>query len=99
MKWPVLCGHRAAGLWWVRVFGWGVSCKDVRRRPLLFSERVLGHGLQIGRWRLGWLSRGDALPSQADERLRAYWSAVLSAAARPAAGTPPKAPGDTSTSR
>lgn len=25
--------------WWVRLFGWGISYKDLRRHPLIFSER------------------------------------------------------------
>ncbi len=36
---------------WFRVFGWGLAWKDTRKHSLLFSERELGHGLQVWHWR------------------------------------------------
>jgi hypothetical protein len=45
------------GLWWVRVFGYGVHAKDILRNRLLFSEREgLVHRLQIGNWSFRFLS-------------------------------------------
>lgn len=55
VKFPFLCGHHKNGLWWFRVNGWGVRWKDIRSHQLLFSERVLGHGLRIGNWHFEWL--------------------------------------------
>jgi hypothetical protein len=53
---PLSC-HRAAGLWWFRVFGYGLHAKDVRRHPLLFSERRgLTRALRLGPWRVGALT-------------------------------------------
>lgn len=50
MKYPVLCGYRTRGFWWVRVFGYGICWKRISEHPLLFSERVLGRGMKVGNW-------------------------------------------------
>lgn len=53
------------GGFWLRVFGWGFSIKDTTKVRLLFSERELGHGLQIGKYRvrglkpIEWLVKKD----------------------------------------
>jgi hypothetical protein len=52
----VFCFHRRPGFCWFRLLGWGLRWKDVTRNPLLFSERVLGHGLRLGRWHVAFLS-------------------------------------------
>ena len=56
MKFPVFCYHRCKGLWWFRVFGYGLHYKNVRLHPPLFSER---HGfrrkLKLGRFYFGGL--------------------------------------------
>ena len=33
------CGARGDGIWWFRLFGWGIWAADVRSHPPLFSER------------------------------------------------------------
>lgn len=43
------CPDLRAG--WVRLFGYGLAVRDLRRSPLLFSER---NGYAIG-LRVGWL--------------------------------------------
>jgi hypothetical protein len=45
--------YREPGFYWFRVFGWGLTWKRTDMHRLLFSERVLGHGWQVGRWRIG----------------------------------------------
>jgi hypothetical protein len=47
MRFPVVCGYRTHGLWWFRLFGWGVCWKRVAEHPLLFSERVLHRGWTV----------------------------------------------------
>jgi hypothetical protein len=41
------------GFWWVSIFGWVLSGKDLRNNPLLFSERY-GYTkfIKIGNWAL-----------------------------------------------
>ena len=48
--------YKTKGMWWFRIFGYGLHCKDVKIYPLLFSERE-GHKkyLKIGRWIIKWL--------------------------------------------
>jgi len=59
--------YREPGLWWVRVFGFGVAGKDTRRHPLLFSER---HGytrtVRLGAWLFKWLGRIRIMPVNMD---------------------------------
>lgn len=46
------------GLWTVRVFGVGLKFKDIRKRPLIFSERYgYQRGVQVGPYRLAYLKR------------------------------------------
>jgi hypothetical protein len=56
VKNQLFCGTSQKGQWWFRVFGVGVSWKDIRIHPLLFSERY-GHrkGLRIGSWMFHFL--------------------------------------------
>ncbi len=42
---------------WVRIFGYGLKIKNTNLHPLLFSERTLNHGLQIGIYRIGFLPK------------------------------------------
>jgi hypothetical protein len=35
----IFCGHVGYGILWFRVFGKGIKVKDLRKRPLVFSER------------------------------------------------------------
>jgi hypothetical protein len=42
---------RQKGIWWFRVFGVGLSWKDIRLHPLVFSERNgYRKGLRLGWW-------------------------------------------------
>ena len=34
-----MCGYRGRGLGWFRIFGYGLSWKDTRVSPPLFSQR------------------------------------------------------------
>jgi hypothetical protein len=54
-----ICGFSQKGIGWFRVFGIGISWKDTRIHPLMFSERY-GYckGLRIGWWMLHFLKRG-----------------------------------------
>jgi hypothetical protein len=46
-----------AGLIWVRLFGKGLHVKDVRRHPLLFSQRTTWLPLlALGSWQVRWLA-------------------------------------------
>ena len=47
------CARRKPGLWFFRVLGFGLHCKDLTRHPLLFFERDGRRwGLRLGRWRI-----------------------------------------------
>jgi hypothetical protein len=43
-------GYRMPGLWWFRIFGYGLHFHDHRLHPPLFSE---SHGLGRKRFRIG----------------------------------------------
>lgn len=48
--------HNRSG--WFRIFGVGLKWKDTTVHALLFSERNgYSKGLQIGKWRIGFLKR------------------------------------------
>jgi hypothetical protein len=48
---PLFCGMSQKGQWWFRVFGVGLSWKDIRIHKLTFSERNgYRKGLRIGSW-------------------------------------------------
>ena len=51
------CGYYVRGLWWFRIFGYGLRWKRISMHPLLFSERELSHGLKFGNWHLAFLKR------------------------------------------
>lgn len=56
----MVSGRKINGLWWFRVFGYGIHWKDTRKHPPLASERLgLRNGLQIGYWRFRLLKRED----------------------------------------
>ena len=44
--------------WWIRIFGYGIVCKDLRHHKLLFSERN-GYAKQItiGNWHFKYLTK------------------------------------------
>lgn len=49
MKW--ICGYKKKGLFWFRIFGYGLQGKDTHTHALLFSERYgYRKGFYIGRW-------------------------------------------------
>jgi hypothetical protein len=49
-------GEKVPGLFWFRVFGYGIHGKDVRKHTLLYSERSGSTcRLQIGQWSFRWL--------------------------------------------
>jgi hypothetical protein len=56
MRW--IEGRRVSGLFWIRVFGRGFHVKDVRRHPLLFSERNgYCRRVQVGNWSIKALKK------------------------------------------
>lgn len=67
----MITGHREAGLWWIRIFGAGISWKNIRTHPLLFSERIgRRQGLRLGTWQFHWLSREDL---KIGEKMTKHW--------------------------
>lgn len=47
----IFCGMSQKGQWWFRVLGVGLSWKDTRIHPLMFSERNgYRKGLRVGSW-------------------------------------------------
>lgn len=54
-----LAGYREPGLWWFRVWGYGLAWKDIYSHPLLFSQRRRRWTrLLVGRWCFQLLRRG-----------------------------------------
>ena len=54
-----LYGHRSKGMWWFRLFGYGIHAKDLRTHDLMFSERNgYRKRLTLGNWSLRFLVRG-----------------------------------------
>ena len=50
------CYYRERGLWWFRIYGYGLHYKNVRLHPPLFSERTgLRKKLKIGKHWFGLL--------------------------------------------
>ena len=45
------------GRGWFRLFGRGYMWKDTTKYDLLFTERVLHYGTQIGKWRIRYLPK------------------------------------------
>jgi len=53
---PIFCGMVQKGQWWFRVLGVGLSWKDARIHPLMFSERNgYRKGLRLGAWQFHFL--------------------------------------------
>ena len=51
-----VCGYRCKGLWWFRVYGYGIHYKNTRYHRPLFSERNgLRKKLKLGRYWFGAL--------------------------------------------
>lgn len=43
---------------WIRVFGYGISVRDVTKHSLLFSERYgYTRYMMVGKWVVRWLPR------------------------------------------
>jgi len=52
----MICGMHKKGIWWFRILGVGLSGKDTRLHPLLFSERNgYQKGLRLGNWMFHFL--------------------------------------------
>lgn len=49
--------YRVQGLWWFRVMGYGLHCKDIRYHPLIFSQRDGRdkNAVTVKHWRIGLL--------------------------------------------
>lgn len=61
MNKPIICGYLDGDTFWFRIFGYGIHIKDLRKNPMLFSERNnLEKYLHIGHWSIkllkGWHS-------------------------------------------
>jgi hypothetical protein len=66
----VLTRYKTKGLWWFRIFGYGLCCKDITIYPLLFSERTGRRKfLRIGRWIIKWLKNDGIMPYSTAEFL------------------------------
>ena len=49
--------HIEKGFGWIRIFGIGITWKDITKYRLLFCERNgFRKRLQIGKWTISWLS-------------------------------------------
>jgi hypothetical protein len=49
---------KSRGVWWFRLLGRGVSVKDTKAYPLLFSERNgFVKRIQIGKWSIKYLPK------------------------------------------
>jgi hypothetical protein len=65
---PYVAGHRTRGLWWFRVFGYGLHWKNNRLHPPLFSERNgYDHRFAVGSWRFTVLRRTRMCVTGMDE--------------------------------
>lgn len=54
-----LYGHNSKGMWWFRLFGYGIHAKDTNLHGLMFSERNgYRKRLVLGNWSLRFLVRG-----------------------------------------
>ena len=52
----IVYGYKEKGLWWFRIFGYGIKAKNTRTHMLLFSERHgYSCGMCIGHWYFGFL--------------------------------------------
>jgi len=49
--------YRTKGLWWFRIFGYGISWKSLKYHNMLFSERYGLRGWKMGRWIFHFLRR------------------------------------------
>jgi len=45
-----IIGYSEKGLWWFRIFGYGLHWKRISEHNLLFSERNGYRGLKINNW-------------------------------------------------
>lgn len=51
------CSAKADGIFWFRVFGFGLVIKDTRKHRPYFSERNgLVYWMKLGNWRVRWLT-------------------------------------------
>lgn len=56
----LFCGYKYDGGFWFRVFGYGLAGKDIRKHPLLFSERYgYTKGIKIGNFFFHILQRNE----------------------------------------
>jgi len=54
MKW--FCGYRGQGIWWFRIFGYGIKAKNTRiDPPNFFDDYRYVKLFEIGNWRFGIL--------------------------------------------
>jgi len=54
----VWSSYNKNGLGWFRIFGYGLKWKNIKHRPLLFSERHgYTKGITIMNWRISTLKR------------------------------------------
>lgn len=35
----ILQTYKGSGIWWFRIFGYGIGCKNIKKHPLLSSEK------------------------------------------------------------
>jgi hypothetical protein len=58
-----LCGYYTDGMWWIRLFGYGITWKDGRTHYLNFSERMGKKGFRMRHWVFNFLKREKRVPS------------------------------------
>lgn len=54
-NWKFFSATTTDGAWWIRLFGAGISWKNIKKHSLIFSERIGKRGLIIGNWCFRWL--------------------------------------------
>lgn len=50
--------YKTKGLWWFRIYGYGLHYKNIKHYPELFSERMcIKKKIKLGRYRFGILKK------------------------------------------
>lgn len=54
------CDYKSEGFFWFRIYGYGLCFKDIRKHPLLFSERNgYTKTININNWSIKFLTNGN----------------------------------------
>ena len=68
MKMDFISYHRGPGIFWFRIFGYGITFKDTTKYALLFSERYgYTKSLRLGKWYIRILTRRIKMRNESKE--------------------------------